>query len=108
MLPATMACDSLLPPVKFEILTSSPCFLKRPSLSATFTGRMGDALASALPTLSGAPAHAADPTMADWNAITMASTMLRERTFVICFLRSLARSSRRARRLSVRGRKAAS
>src|ERR1700761_6256146 len=88
MLPATMACDTLLPPVKFAILTSSPCFLNRPSLSATLTGRIGEALASALPTLSVLPANAADPATTDWHATkTAASAMLREDLF--CIISSL-------------------
>ena len=51
MLPATIACDSLLPPVKSEILSSNPCFLKMPTWSPTWTGRNEVDAASALPTV---------------------------------------------------------
>src|ERR1700722_9837501 len=75
MLPPIMACDILLPPVKSEIFKSSPCLAKMPSLSPTLTGRIGDALASALPTVSVVAADAGDPKSA--VPIAMASAMVR-------------------------------
>src|SRR5215467_8870744 len=51
MLPATIACVILLPPVKSTIVRSSPCFLKMPSLSPTLTGMIGSAFGAALPTV---------------------------------------------------------
>src|SRR5262245_62930268 len=52
ILPATIACVILLPPVKSTIVRSSPCFLKMPSLSPTLTGMIGSAFGAALPTVS--------------------------------------------------------
>jgi len=61
MLPAAIACDILLPPVKSAILTSMPRFLKKPSRSPTWTGRKAVEFASALPTLIVSAALAVGP-----------------------------------------------
>src|SRR5262249_26033113 len=65
ILPATIACVILLPPVKSTIVRSSPCFLKMPSLSPTLTGMTGSAFGAALPTVSVAAAAGVHPAMID-------------------------------------------
>src|SRR5665213_3753439 len=88
MLPAVIAWTSLLPPVKSEIFTSSPCLAKMPSFSPTFTGSIGDALESALPTLSVAAAYAVDPKTNNPEAATSAAKT-RQRSRILLTVSSL-------------------
>src|SRR5215813_13723374 len=74
MLPATIACVILLPPVKSTIVRSSPCFLKMPSLSPTLTGIIGSAFGAALPTVSVAAEAGVHPVMIDPMAIANAAS----------------------------------
>ena len=108
MLPALIAWTSLLPPVKSEIFTSSPCLAKMPSLSPTLTGRMADAFESALPTLSVVAAKAGAPKMAS-AARNSAGSPAVERAVMLMRRRALQGCGRPvagAARISRRGRAA--
>src|SRR5499433_440389 len=74
ILPATIACVILLPPVKSTIVRSSPCFLKMPSLSPTLTGMIGSAFGAALPTVSVAAVAGVHPVMIDPMVIANAAS----------------------------------
>src|SRR5262245_6777374 len=74
ILPATIACVILLPPVKSTIVRSRPCFLKMPSLSPTLTGMIGSAFGAALPTVSIAAVAGVHPAMIDPMVIANAAS----------------------------------
>src|SRR5262249_54026335 len=74
MLPAAIACASLLPPVKSTIVRSSPRFLKMPSLSPTLTGMIGSAFGAALPTVRDAAGDGVEAAIVDPIAMANAAS----------------------------------
>src|SRR5215471_14083043 len=97
ILPATIACVILLPPVKSTIVRSRPCFLKMPSLSPTLTGMIGSAFGAALPTVSVAAVTGVHPVMIDPMVIANAASNRPRHRILTMVLPHLSSKLRRQR-----------